>query len=63
MPDPFDIAAIPEAIFSANFSIRLPQVRFASMSTPRDFDVDTWFTGVPLMLRTGQALRVFSFCL
>ena len=37
--------------FSANFSIWLPQVRSASMSTPRDFDVDTWFTGVPLMLR------------
>ena len=32
------------------------------MSTPRDFDVDTWFTGVPLMLRTGEAVRVFSFC-
>ena len=27
------------------------------------FDVDTWFTGVPLMLRTGEAVRVFSFCL
>ena len=33
------------------------------MSTPRDFDFDPWFTGVPLMLRTGQAVRVFSFCL
>ena len=33
------------------------------MSTPRDFDVDTWFTGVPLMLRTGEAVKVFSFCL
>ena len=32
------------------------------MSIPRDFDVDTWFTGVPLMLRTGEAVRVFSFC-
>ena len=21
------------------------------MNTPRNFDVDTWFTGVPLMLR------------
>ena len=34
------IAAIPEAIFLANFSTWLPQVRFASVSTPRDFDVD-----------------------
>ena len=33
------------------------------MSTPRDFDVDTWFTRVPLMLRTGEVVRVFSFCL
>ena len=33
------------------------------MSTPRDFDVDTWFTGVPLILRTGKAVRAFSFCL
>ena len=32
------------------------------MSIPRDFDADTWFTGVPLMLRTGEAVRVFSFC-
>ena len=32
------------------------------MSIPRDFDVDTWFTGVPLMLRTGEAVKVFSFC-
>ena len=32
------------------------------MSTPRDFDADTWFTGVPLMVRTGEAVRVFSFC-
>ena len=57
------IAAIPEAICLANFSIWLPQVRFASMSTPKDFDVDTWFMGVPLMLRTGQALGAFSFCI
>ena len=33
------------------------------MSTARDFDVDTWFTGVPLMLIAGEAVRVFSFCL
>ena len=33
------------------------------MSTPRDFDVDTCFTVVPLMLRTGEAVRAFSFCL
>ena len=33
------------------------------MSTPRDFDVDTWFTGVPLMLTTGESVMVFSFCL
>ena len=33
------------------------------MSRPRDFDVDTWFTGVPLMLRTGEAVTMFSFCL
>ena len=33
------------------------------MSTLRDFDVDTWFTGVPLILRTGEAVRVFTFCL
>ena len=36
------------------------------MSTPRDFDVDTWFTGgpgVPLMPRTGEAVTMFSFCL
>ena len=33
------------------------------MSTPRDFDVDTWFTGVPLMLRTGEAVGAFTFCL
>ena len=33
------------------------------MSTPRDIDVHTWFTGVPLMLRTGEAVRAFSFCL
>ena len=57
------IAAIPETIVLANFSIWLPQLRFASMSTLRDFDVDTWFTGVPLILRTGEAVRVFTFCL
>ena len=33
------------------------------MSSPRDFDVDTWFTEVPLMPRTGEAVRAFSFCL
>ena len=33
------------------------------MRTPKDFDVGTWFTGVPLMLRTGEADRVYSFCL
>ena len=33
------------------------------MSIPRDFDVDTWFMEVPLMLNTGEAVRVFSFCL
>ena len=33
------------------------------MSTLRDFDVDTWFMGVPLILRTGEAVRVFTFCL
>ena len=32
------------------------------MSTPRDFDVDTWFK-VPLMFNTGEAVRVLSFCL
>ena len=34
------------------------------MNTTRDFDVDTWCTGVPfrLMLRTGGAVRAFSFC-
>ena len=31
------------------------------MSILRDFGVDTWFTGVPLMLRTGEAVRAFSF--
>ena len=31
------------------------------MSTPRDFNVDTWFNGVPLMLRTEEAVRAFSF--
>ena len=39
------------------------QVRFTSMSTPKDFDVDSWFMGVPLMFRTGEAVRLFSFCL
>ena len=33
------------------------------MNTPRDFDVNTWFTGVPLMLTTGDSVMVFSFCL
>ena len=33
------------------------------MSTLGDFDVDTWFTGVPLILRTGEAVRVFTFCI
>ena len=33
------------------------------MSTPRHFDVDTWFTGVPLMLTTGESVMVFSLCL
>ena len=33
------------------------------MSTPRDFDVDTWFKVVPLMFNTGEAVRVLSFCL
>ena len=33
------------------------------MSTHRDFDVDTWFMGVPLMFNTGEVVRVFSFCL
>ena len=33
------------------------------MSTPRDFDNDTWFTRVPLMFRTEEAFRVFRFCL
>ena len=34
-----------------------PGHRFASMSTPRGFDVYNWFTGVPLMFRTGEAVR------
>ena len=33
------------------------------MNTPSDFDVDTWFTGVPLMLTTRESVMVFSFCL
>ena len=33
------------------------------MNTPRDFDVDTSFTAVPLMLTTGESVMVFSFCL
>ena len=33
------------------------------MNTPRDFDVDTWFTRVPLMLTAGESVMVFSFCL
>ena len=33
------------------------------MTTPSDFDVDTWFTGVPLMLTTGESVMVFSFFL
>ena len=33
------------------------------MNTPSDFDVDTWFTGVPLMLTTGESVMVYSFCL
>ena len=33
------------------------------MSTPRDFDVDTWFKGVPLMFNTADAVRVLSVCL
>ena len=33
------------------------------MSTPRDFDIDSWFMGVPLMFNTGEVVRVFSFCL
>ena len=33
------------------------------MSTTRDFDVDTWFEGIPLMFNTGEAVRVLSFCL
>ena len=31
---------------------------FPSISTPKDFDVDTWFTGVPLIFRTRD--RVLS---
>ena len=61
LPDPFD-SCNTRYIFLANFSTWLPQVKFASVSTPRDFDVYTLFTGVPLMLRTGEAVRVFSFC-
>ena len=61
-PDPFNSsAAIPEVIILANFLIWLPQVRFASMSRPGDFDIDTWFTGVPLILRTGETVTMFSF--
>ena len=33
------------------------------MSTLRDFDVDTWFTGVPLILTTGEFVMVYSFFL
>ena len=33
------------------------------MSTPRDFDIGICFTEVPLMLRTGEAVRAFRFCL
>ena len=33
------------------------------MNTLRDFDVDTWFTGVPLMLTTGESVMLYSFCL
>ena len=33
------------------------------MSTPREFDVDTWFMEVALMFNTGEAVRVFIFCL
>ena len=33
------------------------------MNTPRDFDVDTWFTRVPLMLTAGESVLVISFCL
>ena len=31
------------------------------MSRPGDFDIDTWFTGVPLILRTGETVTMFSF--
>ena len=33
------------------------------MNTPRDFDVNTWFTGVPLMLTMGESVMVYSFFL
>ena len=62
LPHPFDSCNTRGNFFSQLLD-RLPQVRFASMSTPRDFDVDTWFTGVPLMLTTGESVIVFSFYL
>ena len=33
------------------------------MNTPTDFDVNTWFTGAPLMLTTGESVIVNSFFL
>ena len=56
MPDPFDSCNTRGNFFS----------QFLDMTAPgKDCinDVDTWFTGVPLMLRTGEAVKVFSFCL
>ena len=56
LPEPFDICDTRGNFFShlldmtASGKVCIPP-GFASMSTPRDFDVNTWFTGVPLMLR------------
>ena len=63
LPDPFDSCNTRGIFFLGSFSIWLPQVRFALFSTPRDLDVDTWFMGVPLIFKTGDAVRVLSFCL
>ena len=61
-PDPFDSCNTRGNFFSQLLDMTAPG-KVSLMSTPRDFDVDTWFTGVPLMLRTGEAVRALSFCL
>ena len=60
LPDPFD-SCNTRGNFVSQLLDMAAQVKFASISTPRDLDVDTWFMGVPLIFKTGDAVRVLKF--